>query len=282
MKKNVAIAVAVVVLLAAGVGGYWYWKGSQQLPPPPKPVVAKPVQPPVPQLPPPAPEPVPQVVETPPPAPPLPQLADSDSFVLNALTELVGNKRLMKWLRADRIIHNIVATIDNLPRKRAPYSVMPVRRVPGQFIADGAEDEWSMSPRNASRYRYHMMIADAIDPKQAVALYVRLYPLFQEAYERLGYPKKYFNDRLLFVIDHLLEAPDIKEPVELLRPNVMYEFRDAELEARSGGQKIMMRIGSSNEAKLKAKLRAIKQELLLHMHDKQVDGAEQPGVTSQN
>lgn len=274
MKKNIMIAVGAVVLLAVGIGGYFYWPHSQPVPvPPPAPVKSVTPQP-LPAPPPPPPAPVEQVVEAPPAPVPLPKLAESDSFVVSALAELVGNKRLMKWIRSDRIIHNIVATIDNLPRKRAPMSVMPLRRAPGQFIAEGDEDNLTVSADNASRYRYHMSIANAIDAKQLVGLYVRLYPLFQEAYERLGYPKKYFNDRLLFVIDDLLNAPDIKEPVKLIQPNVMYEYADPELEACSAGQKFMMRVGSKNEAKLKTKLRAIKQELRLHMHDKKVNSEE--------
>lgn len=271
MKKNILIAVAAVVVLAGVIAGYFYWQHSQ---PKPAPVQVKPVTPPPPPPPPvPAPAPVvPQVVEAPPAPPPaLPALAESDKFMLDALSGLVNNKWLMKWFNSERVIHNIVATIDNLPRRRAPMSVMPIRPARGKFITEGNEDNLTVSPRNAARYRYYMRIADAIDAKQLVALYVRIYPLFQNAYEQLGYPKKYFNDRLVFVIDNLLAAPNIKEPVKLVQPNVFYLYADPDLEGRSIGQRIMMRIGSRNEAKLKKKLREIKQELLLHMHDRKVD-----------
>ncbi|NIL96265.1 MAG: DUF3014 domain-containing protein, partial [Planctomycetales bacterium] len=53
----------------------------------------------------------------------------------------------------------------------------------------------------------------ALDTKQVVAVYRRLYPLFQEAYESLGYPNAYFNDRLIEVIDHLLATPQVSDPV---------------------------------------------------------------------
>ena len=48
---------------------------------------------------------------------------------------------------------------------------------------------------------------------RAVALYARLYPLFQQAYEELGYPGRYFNDRLVEVIDDLLATPEPTGPV---------------------------------------------------------------------
>jgi hypothetical protein len=41
----------------------------------------------------------------------------------------------------------------------------------------------------------------------------------------------------------------------------MYEFADPALEARSAGQKIMIRMGSENAAIVKAKLREIRHEV---------------------
>jgi hypothetical protein len=87
------------------------------------------------------------------------------------------------------------------------------------------------------------------------------YPLFQQAYQELGYPKGHFNDRLVDVIDHLLAAPEVTAPVKLVRPKVFYLFADPALEARSAGQKILMRVGSENAALIKAKLRDIRGEL---------------------
>jgi hypothetical protein len=62
-------------------------------------------------------------------------------------------------------------------------------------------------------------------------------------------------------LDNLLDAPDINEPIKLVQPKVMYEFADPALEARSAGQKIMIRMGSENAAKVKAKLREIRHEV---------------------
>ena len=264
MKKNIPIAVAAVVILG-GLAAFFLWQ-----PGPPKP---EPVRVQAPPPPPPKPE-VRQVIEAPPASTPLPALADSDSFMLDALAGLVGNKSLMKLFHTERIIHNIVATIDNLPRRRAPMSVMPVEQAPGQFITDGKENGLTISQKNAARYAPYVKIAEAVDVKKLVGLYVRLYPLFQQAYEELGFPKQYFNDRLIVVLDDLLAAPDIKEPVALVQPSVHYKFADPDLEGRSIGQRILMRIGSKNEAIMKGKLREIREELKLHMREIKVESAK--------
>ena len=92
--------------------------------------------------------------------------------------------------------------------------------------------------------------------------YVGLYPLFQRAYEELGFPGKYFNDRLIEAIDDLLETPELDAPVKLLRPRVLFEFAEPDLETRSAGQKILLRMGPENAARVKAKLWEIRRELL--------------------
>lgn len=264
MKRNISIIVAVFALLGS-IAAYFYWQNSQ-----PKPEPAQVQAPPAP--PPPEPE-IRQVIETLPEPPPLPALADSDNFMLDALNDLVNDNTLMKFFLTGRIIHNIVATVDNLPRRRVSMSVIPLKRVPGKFATSGSEDNLTISPRNAARYTPYIKIAGAVEAKKLVELYVSLYPLFQQAYEELGYPDKYFNDRLIVALDDLLAAPDIKEPVRLIQPNVFYQFADPDLEGRSIGQRILMRTGSRNEAIIKAKLRVIKQELMLRMHEEKIGSA---------
>jgi hypothetical protein len=102
---------------------------------------------------------------------------------------------------------------------------------------------------------------ESVGTQALVQGYLQAYPLFQQAYEQLGYPGKYFNDRLVEAIDDMLAAPELDGPVRLSRPKVLYEFADPGLQARSAGQKILMRLGRDSELKVKAKLREIRQEL---------------------
>jgi hypothetical protein len=106
-----------------------------------------------------------------------------------------------------------------------------------------------------------LRLADAVPTDALVAVYARFYPLFQQQYEKLGYPGKYFNDRAVEVIDHLLATPAVQEPLLLLQPRVLYVFADPKLESLSAGQKIILRMGRENREKLKSKLREIRQAL---------------------
>jgi hypothetical protein len=83
--------------------------------------------------------------------------------------------------------------------------------------------------------------------------------LFQSAYTELGYPDAYFNDRLVEVIDHLLETPEPAGPVALVRPHVLYEYANPDLESLSSGQKLMLRMGNEHMVRIKKMLGELRQ-----------------------
>lgn len=191
---------------------------------------------------------------------PLPPLDESDASVSGELATLAGGG-LRDLLVSRQVITRIVATVDALPRQGLGTSMLPVHTPKGGFLTTDADGQTVIGERNAARYAPYMRIVENVDPKTLVAWYVRDYPLFQEAYRQLGYPKGYFNDRLIEVIDNLLAAPDLSSPPALIQPKVLYVYADPSLESLSAGQKMLLRIGPANEAKLKAKLRAIRTAL---------------------
>src|SRR2546427_2937477 len=92
-------------------------------------------------------------------------------------------------------------------------------------------------------------------------VYVRFYPWFQRAYQDLGYPSGYFNDRLIDVIDNVLATPETSTPVALVQSHVLFEFANPDFEALSAGQKIMVRVGGENAAQIRIKLRELRRLL---------------------
>jgi hypothetical protein len=115
-----------------------------------------------------------------------------------------------------------------------------------------------MSPENYARFDFLVNMATSPAPETVAGAYQYMYPLFQEAYVGLGYPDGYFNDRLVEVIDHLLSTPAPAEPILLVQPRVYYEYADPKLEALSGGQKLLLRMGSTNAAKVRQMLQALR------------------------
>ena len=196
-------------------------------------------------------------------AAPLPPLAESDSALRAAISGLVGEKALVEFFHMTGIAARIVATVDNLPRGKVATKVLPVRGPGGAFIAEGEAQERVIGAANAARYAGHVGLAEVVDMKRAATLYVRFYPLLQQAYRELGYPQGHFNDRLVAVIDHLLATPEIDGPIRLTQPKVLYEFADPALESRSAGQKLLLRMGPANAARVKNRLREFRRGITL-------------------
>ncbi|HEX4522424.1 MAG TPA: DUF3014 domain-containing protein [Casimicrobiaceae bacterium] len=192
---------------------------------------------------------------------PLPALMVSDTTMQNTLADLFGSAALGRIFYEDAIVHRFVTTVDNLPRKTLPLRYLPVKPPGGGFVTTGSDEALAIGADNAARYAPYVRLVDAVDAKTLAGIYVHFYPLMQQDYRALGYPNGYFNDRLVQAIDDLLAAPDITVPPALAQPKVLYVYSDPELESRSAGQKIMMRMGSENSARLKAKLREIRAEI---------------------
>jgi hypothetical protein len=188
-------------------------------------------------------------------------LGDIDNAVADALAKLLGQPFDRLFNRRE-IVRRIVATIDNLRRENIPLQAIPVKSAPGPFLTSGTGESLAISRENASRYLSYIRLAQAVPADTLVRVYKRFYPILQTQYQDLGYPDKYFNDRLVEVIDHLLDTPDPQSPVLLTQPNVIYQFADPKLEKLSAGQKIMLRIGSENASQIKAKLRQIREALV--------------------
>lgn len=239
----------VLVLLGAGL---WYYLAHRASAPPTTVAVPTP-------LPAPPPEPVTQH-----PIPdgskdaagraPLPALNDSDTPILAALDGVVGAAPVKDYLIRENVVRRIVATIDNLPRQKLAAQKLPVVAVPGVFKVQGDELHATLDAQNFARYGRMVAVIRGLDMQRAADLYIHYYPLFQSAYQDLGYPTGYFNDRLVAVIDMLLATPQVTEPIDLVRPHVMYEYADSALEALPAGQKILIRMGPENAAAIKGKL----------------------------
>jgi hypothetical protein len=249
----------IPALLAIGAAGalWYYWISVNKLAPEPvrapQPVAAQPQAMPGPLHP--MPEPDMDAAERRE-LVPLPPLDQSDDYFILELSNVFGQS-FEEMLVASGTIERIVATVDNLPRAHVAERIRPLARLGGQFVVDGQDGsgEFTINSSNFDRYDALVELIAGADLVQLADVYRRFYPLFQSAYVDLGYPDGYFNDRLVEVIDHLLETPEIGDAVPLTRPHVLYEFADAELEGLSSGQKLLLRMGAEHRSRVKQALR---------------------------
>jgi hypothetical protein len=261
-----------VVLILLGLAA-WYFLGSREpaVEEAPPPVLA--VQE---EAPAPAPEPVVEpVAEEEAPAeepvveePPLPDLAGSDPVALEALTDMVGSEPVDEFVAQEAVISKFVASVDALGGRQVPAVIQAVQGPGGEFQATADErpesvildevgdpiPQFVVDPANYQRYTPYVEMLEAVDARQAAAVFQRNQPLFDEAFAQLGYAEGDFEQRLRAIIDELLATPDVPESVRLIKPEAYYLFADEDLESLSAGQKILIRMGPDNAARVKAKL----------------------------
>jgi len=255
--------IPVVLALGAAAALWYYWTGiSAPQPEPvavPQPVTEEPAE---------LPEPLHPVDATEGSATagqelvPLPPLDESDEYLKMAIADIFGGS-IDDMLAESGMIERVVATIDSLPRSHVAERIRPINRLEGLFLVDGQDSsgEYSINIENYRRYDALVGLATSADLAEVAELYRRFYPLFQGAYVDLGYPDGYFNDRLVEVIDDLLATPDSIDPIALVRPHVLYEYEDAELEALSSGQKLMLRMGREHAASIRVVLRDLRERI---------------------
>lgn len=248
---------AGVLLIAGGIGLYFLQRDADVELPAPVAATATPASNAAPATAPNATPPIFQPREL-----PLPPLDQSDADAIGGLTELFGQKSIADFLVPERVIRNIVVTIDNAPRPQMALNQRPIKPTPGEFVTAGPEEAIVLAPENYARYATFIAVVRAIDAKTLVSLYRGLQPLFQQSYEELGHPNGVFNDRLVEVIDHLLATPEAPAEIRLVQPSVLYRYADEELEKLSSGQKLLIRMGAENAGVIKSKLREIRAELL--------------------
>src|SRR5215469_8921895 len=258
-RRKLAWLVGAVVAAAVAAGGwYWYSGRGRSVAPPPPPVQTAAPQPPANAAP---------AISNPipaegPGAAALPALNDSDPVVTDSLVGVFGRRPVEQFLVPQNIVRHIVVTVDNLPRRKVAVDLRPVKPTGGQTATSAQGAATTLGEANFERYAPLVRVVQGTDVKALAVVYERLYPLFQQAYEDLGYPGKYFNDRLVEVIDNLLQTPEVPAPIQLVQPKVFWEYADTSLENRSAGQKLLIRMGPQNARIIKAKLRDFRAEIV--------------------
>ncbi|RKZ69348.1 MAG: DUF3014 domain-containing protein [Gammaproteobacteria bacterium] len=190
---------------------------------------------------------------------PLPLLDESDNAIAASIRQLTDIAGLFSF---ESFIRHFVVTIDNMTNQKLPQRYVFTQKVPATFTVIKQDvDTALLDEKNFKRYESFVSMAEYIDTRKLVVQYIRFYPLFQEAYEELGYPGRYFNDRFIQVIDHLLKAPEVNGSIKLVRPKVFWLFANPELESLSAGQKILVRIGPENAGRVKVKLKELRRLL---------------------
>lgn len=194
--------------------------------------------------------------------------ADASEAAVNK--ELAKNwplAQLRRYFNLQEQARRLVITVDNLPREHVPSQLRVTRGVPELLRVKKDGETITLDPSNYERYDRIISYVEKMDARKIGRLYAKFYPLLQRTYEETGFPEQRFHDRVLAALDDMMDAPRPTGPIRLVQPKVLYRFEDDHLESLSAGQKIMIRVGPDNAARLRKVLARVRAAIASHDPD---------------
>lgn len=191
----------------------------------------------------------------------LPSLDNSDRSFRQSLAQLDSSQVILDWLIDEELIRKFVVTVDNMVAGKIPRKHSPLRPMADKFRPSVKGEQIWLDGYNFSRYNSYLGLLEQIDSQNWVEIYRRYYPLMQQAYAELGYPRQQFHDRVLKALDHLLAAPVKPRALALAQPSVMFVYADPQIEQLSAVHKQMLRIGPVNAARVMELAAVLRAEL---------------------
>lgn len=186
----------------------------------------------------------------------LPQLNDSDLSVKTQLSQYFA-KQTLKLVVQDDMIRRFVVYVDNIGKGKIAKKHSPIIEPQASFtVVEG--DILTIAPQSYERYTPFVELFTSMTPQQAVNFYKEYKPLFDEAYEEIGYQERDFDDAVFDAIDMVLTTPIVTGNVPLLSESVVYKYAYSEWEQLPEAQKQLLRMGAKNVKKVKSALKGIK------------------------
>lgn len=195
----------------------------------------------------------------------LPTLDESDAWLEEKLPTITWRKELLKLVIDDDMIRRFVVFTDNFSQGILAYEhsplIKPTTSFSGREINENGQVIIKWDETSSRRFSLYVDLLRSVDSETLVSWYFELKPLVDEAYQELGYPEENFTDILQDAITKVLDMEIPKERIELIRPSVMYEFKNEEIENLDDAEKLMLRLGKENLLVIKSVLLEISEKI---------------------
>jgi hypothetical protein len=250
-NKSIWIGGIVLACLVVGLGVYYFffYQPAKEPVPVGKPAIKEPLLPPAEK---PAKEEEKEVSQLPP-----VELNQSDDLVRQQAKDLSSHPKWAIWLKIKGLIQRLTAAVDNIAQGLSPRAHLNFLAPQKSFTVLKKGGKLYVDPRSYQRYNIVADVIHSLDAEASVRIYKLLKPLFQKAYQELGYPNQDFQEALIQAMVELLRTPVVKGEILLEEEEgvVTYQMADYSLENLSEAQKHLLRMGPENVRKIQGKLR---------------------------
>ena len=197
---------------------------------------------------------------------PLPLLGESDELYRKRWAELWSDNGIASWVGTEQPVRKTAVVLDNFSQGKIVRNLLGVFKLELPFMVklvmpasgeEGSVDIYLLDPDSYRRYSPFVTSFTAVDTNRLVGFYLRFRPLFQQAYLELGYPEGDIDRAFRSTLLRIQAVPVQDGAVHLVRPKVMYQFQDQELEQRSALDKQLLRMGPENMRALQQKAKEL-------------------------
>jgi hypothetical protein len=187
----------------------------------------------------------------------IPPLDESDPVVRTLVGALSSHPRIAAWLATQGLIRNFTVVVENVASGPTPAKhLQTLKPTEGVRVVERNGNLY-LDPRSYDRYKPLADAVASLDPAETARLYGTLKPRIEEAHRELGSPDGAFDPVLERAIVKVLETPIRDAPIRVEPHGIGYEFADPDLEALTGAQKQLIRMGPQNARTIQTRLREI-------------------------
>ncbi len=221
----------------------------------------------------PAPE-IPPAPDIPAPAPaaePLPEeppteievtLETSDQELREILAAVGDSPVITRVLVADDLVQRSAGMIDGFSRGLVPRKVIPLTPPKEKFSTFKIDGQTYMDPASYTRYDSYAQAIASLNLDLLVSTFHRYRAQLEQAYAGLGYSAEAMDNALIRTLDYVLATPEPPQPVAVQRKEAVFQYADPELEQLPPLQKLLLRMGPENFARIKQQAAALRKRLL--------------------
>lgn len=185
----------------------------------------------------------------------------SDAAVKLAIVEAIRSPEISKFLVDESLLQKFVINVNNLANQEITIKDNLLTEPAREFNVYQQADKIWIDRASFQRYTPYIDAIEAVDAQDLLNAYESYKPALQEKFAEIARPGEELDDTLIRAIDELLNTPLVPVPIEVISETVMYKFADPKLEALSGPQKQMIRMGPDNMRRFKDVLREVKAQL---------------------
>jgi hypothetical protein len=185
----------------------------------------------------------------------------SDTAVKAAVVEVIRSPQITKLLVNEALLQKFVINVNNLANQEITIKdnlLTPPEREFGTY--NQADKTW-IDRSSFQRYTPYIDAVESVDTEELLRLYESYRPTLTEKFAEISQPGEQLDDTVIRAINELLDTPQVPVPIEVVTESVMFKFADPKLEALSGPQKQMIRMGPDNMRRFKEVLRKLQSEL---------------------